>query len=442
MQHTEKKEKGKIKSEASNKDKSMHYELLTVNQDNYRFLFENVPMAIVEMNAPELQEYLNQLWQKDIQDFRKYFNENPSSLRLIVSLIKECRVNYNYAQLINASSEKQVENSFYSIISENIPVPDANREVAIGLAEGKPRFNFEIIQPTYDGKLQHQHHEVHVISDPDSGAYKIITAVFDITESKYLIKQLQKANEKEKKLRKEIKRQLTSRAEFTRLLVHELKTPLTPLLVSSDYLVKNLNDELLLSFAKNIQMGAKSLSHRVAELLDLARSEVGMFSIKPKLINPSIILNDIYNYMSPKAKDNQLIFIMDAPPRLPKVKADKERLYQVIINLLDNAFKYTYKDGTVTLRVKIENANIVFSVEDTGLGIEKKFIPKLFQPYTKPKRGKATSSGLGIGLYLCRTIVEHHGGTIWVNSTFGKGSTFSFTIPIPPSQIAITKEPN
>ncbi len=121
---------------------------------------------------------------------------------------------------------------------------------------------------------------------------------------------------------------------------------------------------------------------------------------------------------------------LDLPPPLPKLRADGERLQQVIMNLLPNSSKFTPPGGKITLRVKQEEAMVIVEVQDTGPGIRKELQERLFNPYYRIEGDRERLSGLGLGLALCKTLVELHGGQIWVESHLGKSSTFSFSIPI------------
>jgi len=126
----------------------------------------------------------------------------------------------------------------------------------------------------------------------------------------------------------------------------------------------------------------------------------------------------------------KLSLTLEAPPVLPLIRADEGRLEQVILNLLTNAFKFTPQGGTVTIRAKEEESDLLVEIQDTGHGIDKDNQQKIFEAYYRVESSTRRPEGLGLGLALCKTIVEAHGGQIWVESEVGKGSTFSFSIPL------------
>jgi signal transduction histidine kinase len=123
---------------------------------------------------------------------------------------------------------------------------------------------------------------------------------------------------------------------------------------------------------------------------------------------------------------------IELPDSLPTVWIDEERFCQVVLNLMNNAFKFTPSGGQVTLKARQKDANLVVEVHDSGQGIDKADQRLLFEPYQILKGDKEHLSGLGLGLSLSKQLVELHGGQIWVESQKGKGSTFGFSLPIKP----------
>jgi signal transduction histidine kinase len=121
---------------------------------------------------------------------------------------------------------------------------------------------------------------------------------------------------------------------------------------------------------------------------------------------------------------------VELPSSNPVVSADKDRLRQVVLNLLNNATKFTPPGGKITLMARTDNANLVVEVHDTGLGISKEDQVRLFDPYYRRVEDRERLSGLGLGLALSKKLVELHGGQIWVESEKGIGSTFVFSLPL------------
>ena len=260
------------------------------------------------------------------------------------------------------------------------------------------------------------------LKDSDGKIINFFCTIKDITEQKRL--------RAEQFLRKETEKQLKQRMEFTRALAHELKTPLTPLLATSDILLTEAVGEPVLSYAKNINAGARELNRRIGDLLDLARGEVGAIELELKRTDLLPIIKDVIEYIKPEASKSGLSINMDIDSHLPRVLVDKQRVRQIILNLLDNSIKYTRCGGSINISAYKNNGFIITTVTDTGYGIARKDKDSLFKPYTHLDGRGSKYRGLGLGLALSKMFVELHGGNIWLEGGDNKGSSFSFTLPL------------
>jgi len=235
----------------------------------------------------------------------------------------------------------------------------------------------------------------------------------------------------ERELREKLEAEIKARAEFTRALVHELKTPLTPILAASSALTEMLDEGVAQEFARNVTRGASRLSSRIDEMLDLARGETGTLDLVCSEVDPLPLLETTVSDMAPVARARKQMLVLQLPHFLPPIWADDTRLRQVVLNLLGNALKFTPERGTIVLRAREEACNLVIEVEDNGPGIPQEDQRWLFQPYRRLKRGtRSSGGGLGLGLALSKTLVELHGGQIWARSEEGRGSTFGFSVPL------------
>jgi len=252
----------------------------------------------------------------------------------------------------------------------------------------------------------------------------------DITELKRIEEERERLYQQEKKLRLELQEEIRKRTEFTRALVHELKTPLTPIMASSELLVEELKQEPWLRLAKNIYEGASNLNRRIDELLDLARSEIGALKLNLQMIAPLEIIQEVITHTTPLAAENQQTLQTELPPSLPAICADEDRVRAILLNLINNAIKYTPPGGKITVRARQEETKVVVEIQDTGRGIDEKEMDRLFQPYYRMERDRERLSGLGLGLALSKRFVEMHNGSLWVTSQKGIGSIFAFSLPI------------
>ena len=269
------------------------------------------------------------------------------------------------------------------------------------------------------------------LRDAADNVVGILGGARDITERKKAEAKLQELYTEEKTLRQDLEAEINKRVEFTRALVHELKTPITPVLASSELMLEEIKEGgPLWDLAQNISQGAYNLNQRIDELLDLARGEVGMLHLNPEPVDSGQLLRSIVDSVRPLARKNGHSLNAELPPSLPVIRADEDRLRQVVLNLLNNAFKFTPAGGSITVRARKSEGHLIVEVQDTGRGISQAEQGKLFEPYQQVERERTRLSGLGLGLSLSKKLVELHGGQIWVQSEKGKGSTFSFSIPL------------
>ena len=212
--------------------------------------------------------------------------------------------------------------------------------------------------------------------------------------------------------------------------MHELKTPITPVLAAAELLLEEVKEEPILGLTRSIYRGASNLNRRIDELLDLARSEIGTLQLNPLSLDPLLLLQEIADGVKPVALENEQHFNVELPYSIPAVWADRDRFTQIIQNLLNNAFKFTPAGETITIRAKDDGANLTVEVQDTGRGITKEDQERLFDPYHRLPGDRERFSGLGLGLALSKRLANLHGGDVWVESSIGKGSTFSFSMPL------------
>ncbi|MEE8473192.1 MAG: ATP-binding protein, partial [Dehalococcoidia bacterium] len=311
-------------------------------------------------------------------------------------------------------------------VSELLP-PEVARQTMLHIERALKDGNVELFDYQLQGNAEVRDFEARIVA---SGAAEVTVIARDITKRKQAEKRIEVLYEGEKKLRQEVESEIQRRAEFTRALVHEIKTPLIPVLASSELLVDELKGEPWSSLAKNIYRGATNLNDRIDGLLDVARGEMGMLESDLKPLYPLPLLQEVAGDMTAVAMSRSQSMSLDLPDSVPIVRADKGHLRQVLLNLLGNASKFTPEGGRITLSVAREDRYLIFSVRDTGPGIGEEARDQLFKAYYQVETSGPRRHGLGLGLTLCKNLVELHGGQIWVESQVGTGTTFSFSIPV------------
>jgi len=225
----------------------------------------------------------------------------------------------------------------------------------------------------------------------------------------------------------------TIRRDFISNISHELRTPLAGLKALTETLLTSAIDDppAARRFIRQIETEVDSLSIIVSELLELSRIESGKVPLNLTAISPFDLLTSQFERLRLQAENSNLIVSIHADRNLPKVLADPNRMEQVVVNLLHNAIKFTPPYGSIDLRADLDSGKrvMVFSITDTGPGIAQEDQPRIFERFFKADRARS-GGGTGLGLAISRHLVAAHGGTIWVKSEFGKGSTFYFTIPL------------
>jgi PAS domain S-box-containing protein len=256
-----------------------------------------------------------------------------------------------------------------------------------------------------------------------------LIVIQNITRRKIDQFKLEASYTKECELRVNLQEEVENRGKYTRALVHELKTPLTAILSSSELLESDLEDNLYKSLARNIRQASLNLEQRTNDLIDLACGEIGILRVEPESLDMSKLVKQIIMEMYPLAKKGGLSIESEIDDNL-FVQGDKNRLSLVMTNLIGNAIKYTSK-GKVTIRVHSDGLDtLLIQVEDTGRGMDKEQLMNLFDPFRRKAIGGQKYSGLGVGLALCKLYIELHKGKIWVDSARDRGSTISFSLPV------------
>jgi GGDEF domain-containing protein len=177
---------------------------------------------------------------------------------------------------------------------------------------------------------------------------------------------------------------------------------------------------------KNVDRLAKFIN----DVLDFQKLEAGRMKTNAQPNDINEIVRDVYETMALPAKDMGIRILLELDDRLPTVGFDNDQITQVLTNLVDNAMKFTEK-GDIVIKTSQKNGMIHVSVSDTGCGIKKKDLSRVFGRFEQLSTGgQRKTTGTGLGLAICKGIIEQHDGKIWVDSVFGKGSKFTFTLPI------------
>jgi signal transduction histidine kinase len=266
--------------------------------------------------------------------------------------------------------------------------------------------------------------------------YSLGQAMAHVAETVQFHAELTEQRRQLEQTNQELHRRNAELQSFYHVLSHELKTPLTAanefVSIVLDGLAGTLS-ETQREYLGLVKDSCDQIALELNDLLDATRVDTGKLSIAPRPTSMARVVSQAVAAMDLTARGKGVRLQQVIAPHLPDALIDERRIAQVLVNLLSNALKFTPAGGEITVRVSDDPqrpAEIRVSVSDTGRGIPPAELGRIFDQLYQIRRDDATvQGGLGLGLYISQEVVKLHGGEIWVESTVGQGSTFSFTVP-------------
>ncbi|MDA1279561.1 MAG: ATP-binding protein [Chloroflexi bacterium] len=225
-----------------------------------------------------------------------------------------------------------------------------------------------------------------------------------------------------------------SKSEFVSMVSHELRTPLTSLTGFIELILDGAGGEVspeVDRLLNKAHINGERLSRLVTDLLDISRLEAGHMALELGEVSLQALLTELHDSMTPQFEDKQLTVHLKFPSKLRAAWADRERCAQIFSNLLTNALRYTPKGGTVQIRGKLVGDTVEIRIEDTGVGIAPENQARIFDKFVRlSDDGRRPPGSTGLGLAITKTLVELHGGSIRLESEYGKGSSFTVSLPV------------
>ncbi len=372
-------------------------------------------------------------------EVKAYKNIDPESIRkmegLSKTIIKQAAEKGECVLSLNAQQDprfKNLESVLLSGMRSVMCVPLRTKEKIIGVIYLDNRVE--------EGMFKKEHLSM-LVAFANQAANAIENAKLHENlkktyESKFLlIKQIHQ-QEKEKMAIEEANR---LKSEFVNIVSHELRSPLTVIKTYTNLLHQDaesgkgaISESMKKNIYRTIDREVDRLLNLINKLLDVSRIDAGRplpLNIKP--VNVEDIVNNVVMLQSTSRfyKPNHSIKV-DIPPNLPPLECDPEKLTQILMNLVENALKYSPDGGEVKITVRREEGFYKFSVSDEGMGMCEEDLKKLFQKFERFDKSNRSIPGTGLGLYLIKHLIELHGGKIYVESKPQKGSKFTFFIPI------------
>ena len=384
----------------------------------------------------------------EIQDAREYAEDIVETVRkpLVVlnSDLQILTANHSFYETFHVPPEETIGKFIYDLGNGQWDIPQL-------------RVLFEDILPNNtvfnDYEVDHDFPEIgrkiillngRQIFRKNIGSHIILLAMEDVTERKRLDQVLQEKNVELENARAVAEKTNLTKSDFLANMSHELRTPLNSVIgfseVLQDQLFGSINEKQQ-EYVNNILTSGRHLLSLINDILDLSKVESGKMDLELSAFVLRESLDASIIMLREKALKSGIELRLDLVPEADtEIVADQRKLKQILFNLLSNAVKFTPAGGTVYVSAVRDGSSVEITVADTGIGIRKEDIPKLFHEFTQLESAYTKGfEGTGLGLALTRHLVELHGGRIWVKSEFGKGSRFSFTIPL--TQAAATVLP-
>lgn len=230
----------------------------------------------------------------------------------------------------------------------------------------------------------------------------------------------------------ELRQLETVRRDFAANASHELRTPLASLRAVVETLEAGVDDEAVVQdFLRRMHVELDRLTQMTTELIEISRIESGQVNLRRRPIDLGQVARTAAEMLRPQAERVGLTLTLETPEDLPQVEADPDRIQTTLVNIIHNAIKFTPAGGSIKVAAFARENQAGVSVADTGVGIASEELPRIFERFYKADRSRS-SGGTGLGLAIAKHIVQAHGGHIWAESTEGRGSTFTLTLPIAP----------
>lgn len=367
-------------------------------------------------------------------DHRAIFERSPIGIARISSEGELVEANPALLKMLEHDIETMRENSWPDLLHAYDQAASRHRAAPLlaGITDGS---TVQIRAATGSGNWLWLQLTATSIPDVRGRPEHVLLMIEDVTTVRDTSDKLAEALESQRAANTNLEKLDKTKTEFLSIVSHEFRTALTGIQGFSELIRDGgLEADEVRAYGGYIFNDADRVNRLIGDMLDLDRMESGRMTMRSGDVDVNEVLAEAITRASGSA--NTVDFKSDLDPRLPIVAGDRDRLVQVVSNLVNNAVKYSPDGGTVTLTSRAEGNYALVSVTDTGLGIPPDEIGHVFERFRRVRSGAAQSiPGTGLGLTIVKQIVEMHGGKIWVESAVGHGSAFHFTIPLAASNL-------
>ena len=395
----------KLSSEANEKlqkeinERKQAEELLRQNEEKYRMLFELSPVGITTMDMKGIVTSCNPAVYKE--------------------------GGYTEGELVGKHFSKLA-----AVRSRDIP---KFLKVFTSIVRGKAPQPFAISYNQKDGTLGWTELHLALLA---AGGKKLGVQVLqrDVTDRKHMEQEIQRKSEQLEAQNEELEKASRAKSDFLARMSHELRTPLNVVMGFAELMLDQVPGEIneeQRQCLDDILTSGRHLLGLINEVLDLTKVEAGKVELRLKDITLAEVVESVTSAMMPELSQRKQSFEVRLDDGLPLVQADEARLRQVLFNLLSNASKFTPDGGKLNIEASTKDGWCQVSVSDNGTGIKEEDLKQIFEPFYQVDDSMTRERrGTGLGLTLVKELVEMHGGRILVESKYGKGSSFIFTLPL------------
>ncbi len=391
-------------------DKHFSISVYGLRKGSFATIFEN----ITERKRVEME---NERTQKLLEDSQRIGKIGGWEYHLDTQELKWTREMYNIHE-VDLSFNPMVDLRVNFFTQESLSVID--KAVQDAIEQGKS-YDVDLEIVTAKGN----HRSIKSLGEADPEHRRIFGFFQDISERKSAEAELRIKNEQLKELN-------ATKDKFFSIIAHDLKSPFNGILGFSGMLkneARDLDIESIVNYADIINSSAQNALELLETLLEWARMQQGAVPFEPGIILLNTLVNSEIEELKYNANQKNITLVNGINENII-LSVDENMVRTILRNLISNALKFTPKNGKVKIEVQKKVGQVEISVSDTGLGLTKETIKKLFKIETSfTTRGTENEKGTGLGLLLCKEFVEKHGGSIWVESEFGMGSRFIFSLP-------------
>lgn len=361
--------------------------------------------------------------------FRTIFENSPIGIELYDA--KGIQVDINKTALEIFGIAEKEDTLGFDLFSGTSLTPELKEKLSQGKhIDYKASFDFTKVKKLNQYKtsklgISELQYSITPLKSDEGVILSYLVLIQDITESKRASDLLKENEARLRKLN-------ASKDKFFSIIAHDLKNPFNAIVGFSDLLLQKIHEkdyDGVEELADLIKKSAERIMNLLMNLLEWARSQTGRVKAKPELIAASFIVGEAIETLGNLAERKSIAISAEIPDG-DKIYADRAMVSTVVRNLLSNAIKFTGVGGKIVISATKDNGQMLFKVSDTGVGMEKKAMEKLFRiDESLSMPGTMDERGTGLGLLICKEFIEKNGGRIWAESEPGKGSTFSFTLP-------------